>query len=194
MKRQADGLVAVVLIAAAALLLKLAVLSADPRTDIRISRGDFRDGPVVVKMTGADAGNGIYFLPEGETLSGFLKTAGVELREHPDPRLLETILQPGQAVAVFSGGRIGIGEMGAAERLALDMPIDLNRATLEDLTLVSGIGERTAEKILSFRTDSGPFRTVEDLMKIPGIKEKKLDRLRKYFYVGNPSGKSDPSP
>ena len=193
MKRQADGLVAVVLIAAA-LLLKLAVLNADPRTDIRIARGDFRDGPVVVKLTGADAGNGIYFLPERETLSGFLKTAGVEVRENPDPGLLETTLRTGQVVALLSGGRIGIGEMDAAERLALDMPIDLNRATLEDLTLVSGIGERTAEKILSFRTDSGPFRTVEDLMKIPGIKEKKLDRLRKYFYVGNPSGKSDPSP
>ena len=194
MKRQADGLVAVVLIAAAALLLKLAFLNADPRTDIRISRGDFRDGPVVVKLTGAAAGNGIYFLPERETLSGFLKTAGVEVRENPDPGLLETTLRTGQVVALLSGGRIGIGEMDAAERLALDMPIDLNRATLEDLTLVSGIGERTAEKILSFRTDSGPFRTVEDLMKIPGIKEKKLDRLRKYFYVGNPSGKSDPSP
>lgn len=194
MKRQADGLVVIVLITAAALLLKLAVLNADPRSDIRISRGDFRDGPVVVKLTGADAGNGIYFLPEGETLSGFLKTAGVTGRERPDPGPHETTLRTGQAVAVLSGDRIVVGEMDAAERLALGMPIDLNRATLEDLTLVSGIGERTAGKILSFRTDSGPFRTVEDLLKIPGIKEKKLDRLRKYFYVGNPSGNSDQSP
>ncbi len=187
-------MVVVVLIAAAAVLLKLAFLNGDPGSDIQLSHGDFRSGPVVVKLTGAVARNGIYFLPEGETLAAFLLTAGVDRQDSPDPGLPERTLQTGQAVAILSGDRIVIGEMDAAEKLALDMPIDLNLASLEDLMLVSGIGERTAEKILSFRNDTGPFRTVEDLQKIPGIKEKRLSRLRKYFYVGNPSGKSDPSP
>lgn len=194
MRRQAVGLLVVVLITAAVFLLKRGFPSADPPCDVPISHGDLRSGPIVVKLTGAVARNGIYFLPEGETLAAFLKTAGVDRQDRSDPGLLETTLRAGQSISLHSGDRIVIGEMEAAERLALDLPIDLNRATLEELTMVSGIGERTAEKILSFRNDTGPFRTVEDLQKIPGIKEKKLSRLRKYFYVGNPSGKSDPSP
>lgn len=194
MKRQAVGLVVVVLITGAVFLLKRGFPSANPPCDVAISHGDSRSGPIVVKLTGAARQNGIYFLREKETLAGFLKIAGVMVREQADPELLETTLRAGQTISLNSGDRIVIGEMEAAERLALDLPIDLNRATLEELTMVSGIGERTAEKILSFRNDTGPFRTVEDLQKIPGIKEKKLSRLRKYFYVGNPSGKSDPSP
>ena len=194
MRRQAVGLLVVVLIAAAVFLLKRGFPNADPPCDVPISHGDLRSGPIVVKLTGAVARNGIYFLPEKETLAGLLKIAGIMVREQADPELLETTLRAGQSISLHSGDRIVIGEMEAAERLVLDMPIDLNRASLEDLMLVSGIGERTAEKILSFRNDTGPLRTVEDLQKIPGIKEKKLSRLRKYFYVGNPSGKSDPSP
>jgi competence protein ComEA len=194
MKRQADGLIVVVLITAAALLLKLIFLNPPPQAGVQLSHGDFLHGPIAVKLMGAVERNGIYFLPEKTNLGGFLKIAGIRKPESVDVGLPETMLQAGQAVAVHAGKRIEIGEMDAAERLALDMPIDLNQATLEDLTLVPGIGERTAEKILSFRTDSGSFRTVEDLQKISGIKGEKLSRLRKYFYVKNPSGKSDQSP
>ena len=90
---------------------------------------------------------------------------------------------------MHSGDRLDIGEMNAAERLALEMPIDLNRATLEDLMLVSGIGERTAEKIVAYRNEVGPFKAVEDLKKVPGIKERKLSQLRKYFCIGKHSGR-----
>ena len=83
--------------------------------------------------------------------------------------------------------------MNAAERLALEMPIDLNRATVEDLILVTGIGERTARKIVAYRNEVGPFKAVEDLKKIPGIKERKLSQLKKYFYIGKHSGRSEPS-
>ena len=180
-------MIAVVVIAAAAVLLRLVFLTPSPHGDIQMSHGDSRHGPIAVKLTGAVEGNGIYFLSEKETLAGLLKIAGIAERDHPDKYVLEKTLQAGQAIAVHAGNRMEFGEMDAAERLALDMPIDLNRATLEDLMLVSGIGERTAERILSFRADSGTFKTVEDLQKIPGIKEKKLSRLRKYFFVGKPS-------
>lgn len=195
MRRQAVGLVVVVLIAAAVFLLKRGFPGAYPCDgDFQIPHGDFRNGPIVVKLTGAVAQNGVYFLPEKETLAGFLQIAGIQRPTIPDTVLFEGTLQTGQTISVHAGDRIVIGEMKAAERLALNMPIDLNRATLEELTMVSGIGERTAEKILSFRNGEGRFRTVEDLQKISGIKEKKLSRLRQYFFVKAPSGKPDQTP
>ncbi|MCX7868805.1 MAG: helix-hairpin-helix domain-containing protein, partial [Terrimicrobiaceae bacterium] len=63
------------------------------------------------------------------------------------------------------------GEMTAAKKLALGMPLDINRASKEDLILIPGIGDKTAEKIIALRTQLGGFTHLEQLMQIKGIKE-----------------------
>ncbi len=55
-----------------------------------------------------------------------------------------------------------------------------NEATLEGL---SGIGERKAEAIISYRKKQ-PFETVADLAKVPGISNKLLDKLTPSLTVG----------
>ena len=47
--------------------------------------------------------------------------------------------------------------------------IDVNQADLRELTLMPGIGSVTAERILSDRRDHGPFESIEDLSRVPGI-------------------------
>ena len=74
--------------------------------------------------------------------------------------------------------------MSADKRLALGIPIDLNRSSLEDLVLVPGIGEKTAEKIVEERRLNGMFGTLEELMRVKGIKEKRLEKLRRYLCIG----------
>jgi len=76
------------------------------------------------------------------------------------------------------------GEMEAAKKLALGMPLDINRASKEDLMLINGIGEKTAEKIIALRQRLGGFSHVEQLMQIKGIKEKRFAKLKPYLYVG----------
>lgn len=61
--------------------------------------------------------------------------------------------------------------------------IDLNRATKEDLMTLPGIGPALAERILENRESKGPFQSVEDLMRIRGIKEKTLEKLRPFLIV-----------
>lgn len=60
--------------------------------------------------------------------------------------------------------------------------IDLNTATIEELTTIDGIGQVTAEKIVDYARTSG-FNTVEDLLNINGIGEKKLESIRPYVTV-----------
>ena len=62
-------------------------------------------------------------------------------------------------------------------------PIDLNRATLEQLEELPGIGPAKARAILEFREKSGPFERVTDLLALPGIGRKRFDKLRPYVIV-----------
>ena len=56
--------------------------------------------------------------------------------------------------------------------------MNLNAATVAELVTLNGIGEATAAKIVADREANGPFATVDDLMRVPGIGEKKLAALR----------------
>jgi len=146
--------------------------------------GDKKSGPVIVAIAGDTRFNGIYFLPEKASVSDALKTAGIVDAGIPDKEILDTELSTGKTIEIKSEGRPEITEMSSATKLMLDIPLDINRATSRDLILVPGIGEKTAAQIIFFRRTNGGFKSLEDLMKIRGIKEKKFAQLRKYFSVG----------
>lgn len=67
--------------------------------------------------------------------------------------------------------------------------VDLNSASQRQLEELPGIGPRTAERIIQFREENGPFRRIEDLMNVRGIGEKKFERLKELIRVG-PAGSS----
>ena len=61
--------------------------------------------------------------------------------------------------------------------------IDINTAGVAQLMSLPGIGEAIAKRIITFREEHGPFRRVEDLMRVKGIGEKSLERLRPLLTV-----------
>ena len=62
-------------------------------------------------------------------------------------------------------------------------PLDLNRATLSDLTRLPGVGPVMARRILEARENVGRFGAVDDLLTVRGLGRAKLDRLRPYVGV-----------
>ena len=62
--------------------------------------------------------------------------------------------------------------------------IDLNRATVEQLTLLPGIGETLAHRIITYRETVGPFRQTEDLLKVKGIGRDCLSEIQNYIMIG----------
>jgi competence ComEA-like helix-hairpin-helix protein len=70
--------------------------------------------------------------------------------------------------------------------------IDINAASAKELEELPGVGPTTANAIIQFRTKSGRFRRVEDLLVIRGISETKLARMRPYIVVGPPPSPAAP--
>lgn len=61
--------------------------------------------------------------------------------------------------------------------------IDLNKATIEDLQTLKGIGISKAKQIIDYRNQIGGFKNIEDIMKIKGIKESAFNKIKDYIYI-----------
>lgn len=68
-----------------------------------------------------------------------------------------------------------------------DYQIEINSATWVEWIQLPGIGKPTAEKIIAERETNGPFQSVDDLLRVNGIGEKKLDDIRPWLRLDSTS-------
>jgi competence protein ComEA len=73
-------------------------------------------------------------------------------------------------------------KLSATRKKAPSAPVDINRARFEELKEIPGIGPVYAQHIIDERKKR-PFEKVEDLLRVPGIKDRKLESLRPYVTV-----------
>jgi competence protein ComEA len=84
---------------------------------------------------------------------------------------------------VRSSGRALVtrGVIPAAERIVMGIPLDINAMSEAELDKVPGIGPALAGRIARFRQNNGGRMSVQDLLLVEGIGEKKFAALCKYF-------------
>ena len=61
--------------------------------------------------------------------------------------------------------------------------LNINKATLEELCNLNGIGEVLASRIVQYREEHGPYKTIEELINIKGIGEVKLKNIADFIYI-----------
>jgi len=140
---------------------------------------------IIVHVAGWVRRPGVYELRQGDRVIDAIRMAGGGKRGADLTAVnLAALLTDGQQIMVFkkgaavgagagqTGGAPGVGSGGAAPL------VNLNTATLEQLESLPGIGPALAQRILDHRQEHGPFRSVDDLLNVSGIGEKRLEDLR----------------
>jgi comEA protein len=61
--------------------------------------------------------------------------------------------------------------------------ININTASAAELQKLPGVGKKTAESILEFRSGNSKFNKIEDIMKIKGIGKKKFEKMKDFITV-----------
>lgn len=71
----------------------------------------------------------------------------------------------------------------SSERESQDTLININTASAGELTSLSGIGQSRADAIIEYRQSNGKFQSIEDIMKIPGIKQGIFNKIKNKISV-----------
>ena len=84
---------------------------------------------------------------------------------------------------------VSIAGFASAPVFAADNPaahssietVQLNQATAEELQALPGVGPALSERIVVYRTEHGPFKSIDQLIEVKGIGEAKLAKLRDHL-------------
>lgn len=159
-------------------------------------------GQIVVDVDGAVAHPGLYKLPPGSRVQAALAAAG-GLSPQADAHRINRAakLHDGQKLYVLSQGESapplaasnGQGCEGqsctssdgadAGSDTEGQGLVNINTANATQLTQLPGIGPAIAQKIIYYRTANGPFSSVDDLTKVPGIGAAKLAQIKSHARV-----------
>jgi competence protein ComEA len=125
---------------------------------------------IVVDVAGAVRRPGLYRLRQGARVADAVARAGGLTRRAERRAVnLAAPVSDGQQVLVAERGPGGAAADAASQGSPPGAPVSLSSATVEQLDALPGIGPVTAQKIISYRQQHGPFTSVEALDAIPGI-------------------------
>ena len=72
----------------------------------------------------------------------------------------------------------GITNLGSTNESLDNKLVNINNASVEELKTLPGIGQAMAERIITYRKESGSFKSKDELMTINGIKESKFNKIK----------------
>lgn len=153
---------------------------------------------LLVHVCGAVYQSGVYELPEGSIVKDAIELAGgVRKSGARDYLNLAQKLFDGDkiyvpykkeltsnskasacGVGLVTGTTVTTGSTDSKESL-----VNINTATKEVLTTLTGIGDARAQAILDYREEKGAFQSIEEIMQVSGIKEGAFEKIKNQITV-----------
>ena len=142
---------------------------------------------ITVDVKGAVKSPGIYDLPVGSRVHDAVQKAG-GLTEQADSKSLNLAQKVSDEALVYvpSKGEEAAGQQtvsGTPSSTSKDKKVNLNKASLEELKQVKGLGGKRAQDIIDHRETNGKFKSIDELKKVSGIGAKTIEKLKDYVTV-----------
>ena len=142
---------------------------------------------ITVDVKGAVKSPGIYDLPVGSRVNDAVQKAG-GLTEQADSKSLNLAQKVSDEALVYvptKGEETASQQTGSgvASSTSKEKKVNLNKASLEELKQVKGLGGKRAQDIIDHREANGKFKSVEELKKVSGIGAKTIEKLKDYVTV-----------
>ena len=170
---------------------EVAAVSKDSSSEKEMKKEEKEESPeqdlITVDVKGAVKSPGIYDLPVGSRVHDAVQKAG-GLTEEADSKSLNLAQKVSDEALVYVPTK---GEEAASQQAASgttpstskEKKINLNKASLEELKQVKGLGGKRAQDIIDHREANGKFKSVDELKKVSGIGAKTIEKLKDYVTV-----------
>jgi len=148
----------------------------------------------------------VYTLPDGGRVQDAVDAAGRLLADADSNSVnLAARLEDGQQITIPSQNGSRSASAAPSVQLATSAPftvvstltpaavssaslININTANLQQLDALPSIGPVTAQSIVTYRQQHGPFQHIEDIMNVPGIGSVTFDKIQNLITVGSQRG------
>lgn len=135
---------------------------------------------ITIDVQGAVARPGVYKLTIGSRVVDAIKAAGgVTKAGDPSDLNQARVITDGEQIYVYANSAGSSTKKSTVKvKPSSSGFVLINRASTKEFEALDGIGPVLASRIVSFRKANGPFATIDDLLKVPGIGASKLSKFK----------------
>ena len=140
---------------------------------------------ITVDVKGAVQSPGIYDLPVGSRVNDAVQKAG-GLTDNADSKSLNLAQKISDEALVYVPTKEEVANQESYSNATGNKEskkVNLNKASLEELKQVKGLGAKRAQDIIDHRESNGNFKSVDELKKVSGIGAKTIEKLKEYVTV-----------
>lgn len=164
---------------------EVTTVSKDEKEDKNQKEEVVEQDLITVDVKGAVKLPGIYDLPVGSRINDAVQKAG-GLTDNADSKSINLAQRISDEALVYVPTKEEATSQEAhlnASNTKENKKVNLNKASLEELKQVKGLGAKRAQDIIDHRESNGKFKSVDELKKVSGIGAKTIEKLKEYVTV-----------
>ena len=164
---------------------EVTTVSKDEKEDKNQKEEVVEQDLITVDVKGAVKSPGIYDLPVGSRINDAVQKAG-GLTDNADSKSINLAQRISDEALVYVPTKEEATSQEAqsnASSTKENKKVNLNKASLEELKQVKGLGAKRAQDIIDHRESNGKFKSVDELKKVSGIGAKTIEKLKEYVTV-----------